>query len=295
MLNLFLLVQIPVAFFLLNTVSPGTKLRCMVFFTWTMCIILVFFFQHVYRIYLVTFNRRVFPFIILSGYTILLLPSAGMIQHHFHYLMMALPITGTVLLAWLLFLLFQISPHMKIFPGILFFIIPIILFSLKTAHGTPRILLSCCTMILPVIFGMVFLTLHAGIQKKISRREYCEKAIQVFSRMETGKTDQHSDIIESAKAHIHDNYMEPLTREDVADITGISPDYLGKLFLKYTGKTVKEYINNYRTYKAAQMVEETDSRFLEIAHNVGFDCLATFNRYFHKIYGMSPRYYRKMT
>ncbi len=180
----------------------------------------------------------------------------------------------------------------------IFFIFPFVFFFFKAIsipHYMVKNGITFCYVILPCMLGTGFMILHATIENKINRKESCEGTIPAVTGMESLITNQHSEIIDKAIDYIRCNYMEPITREDIAEFVGISTDYIGKLFLKYTGKTIKEYINNYRTYKAAQIIEETNTRFLEIAHDVGFDCLATFNRYFQKIYVMPPRCYRKMT
>ena len=298
MLNSFWVAQLIIICFIFQSISPETRVYYIVFFTISNFFIHILFLQYLYRVYLVTFNMIVLPVIIIPAYLILGFMTAGYMQDYLWQLAKVLFLTVIIIISWTSFLLFRIRTDLKILLNGIFFILPCMIFFFKiinTPHSVVNNGIIFCSVILPCILGTGFMILHTGIEEKINRQECCERTIHAVTGLDSLITNQHSEIIDKAIGYIHGNYMEPITREDIADFVEISTDYLGKLFLKYTGKTIKEYINNYRTYKAAQMIEETNIRFLEIAHDVGFDCLATFNRYFQKIYGMPPRCYRKMT
>ena len=52
------------------------------------------------------------------------------------------------------------------------------------------------------------------------------------------------------------------------------------------------YITKKKIEKAAAILKTNNSRVSDIAYDVGFDSLATFNRNFINIYGKSPSDYR---
>ena len=63
-------------------------------------------------------------------------------------------------------------------------------------------------------------------------------------------------------------------------------------FKEYTGKTVNEYLTEYRIYIAKQLLEDTEKSILEIALECGFNEASYFIRIFKRQTGISPLKYR---
>ncbi len=93
---------------------------------------------------------------------------------------------------------------------------------------------------------------------------------------------------------IQENYLsEELSRNELAESVGVHPDSLGKQFKQYTGKKLGDYIYELRIKEAARRLRETDDNIINIAFDVGFESLRTFNRVFPKFMNMTPRQYRQ--
>jgi AraC-like DNA-binding protein len=73
----------------------------------------------------------------------------------------------------------------------------------------------------------------------------------------------------------------------------MNPDYLGKLFKRHMGKTVRDCLNELRVRKAAEMLSNPDSKIIDVAMNVGFESLRSFYRVFYRVTGMTPTAYRE--
>lgn len=99
--------------------------------------------------------------------------------------------------------------------------------------------------------------------------------------------------INSVLAYIDENYTRQLTLEELSAEASLSKFYFSKLFKSYTGKTVIEYINHYRLYKAEQLLRDTDMSVTDIAYNIGFSDINYFSRFFKKIYTISPNRFRE--
>ena len=56
----------------------------------------------------------------------------------------------------------------------------------------------------------------------------------------------------------------------------MNPDHLSRVFNKYTGKKINEYINAIRIDEAKKMLKNSKYKITEIAISVGFDNLRTF-------------------
>lgn len=107
--------------------------------------------------------------------------------------------------------------------------------------------------------------------------------------------ENYSTDIENAIKFIAQNYVLPISLEDVADRINLSPTYLSKKFKKVTGLTFKEYVNFIRIRQAVQMLLTTDDSVTKIATNCGFNSSNYFKDIFRRMYGISPRAFRKQS
>jgi YesN/AraC family two-component response regulator len=78
-----------------------------------------------------------------------------------------------------------------------------------------------------------------------------------------------------------------------ADIYKISAAYLGRLFKKYTGKSMPDYINEVRIKKSEEYIINTDFSMLEIMELSGFTNKTHFYSMFKKYNGVTPRDFRQ--
>lgn len=93
---------------------------------------------------------------------------------------------------------------------------------------------------------------------------------------------------------INDNYLEEISREDLASTVGVHPDSLGKQFKKYTGRKLGDYIYELRVNEAARRLRDEDTNIIDIAFEVGFESVRTFNRIFPKFMNTTPNNYRRI-
>lgn len=141
-------------------------------------------------------------------------------------------------------------------------------------------------------FFLVFIASAIALSNKLKHvhgeMENLKKGVNnlVNSYFDDRKLDEIIAIIKK-------NYNTELTREGLATMIQMNPDYLGKMFKKHTGKSIKEYINEVRIDKACEAIVKTDLKIIEIAFSVGFESLTTFNRVFNMKTGESPTQYRK--
>lgn len=100
------------------------------------------------------------------------------------------------------------------------------------------------------------------------------------------KLDEALDFLKS-------NFTEDISREGLAAAIDINPDYLGKLFKQYIGKTMNEYINELRIHRATELLRKNTMNVTDIAFEAGFESLATFYRVFQNITGETPTAYQE--
>ena len=89
--------------------------------------------------------------------------------------------------------------------------------------------------------------------------------------------------------YIWDHLASPLSLKSVAAATGYNPSYLSRTFHRAKGVGYLEYINMLRCYRAVRLMSSSESLSVsEIAYQVGFESIRTFNRVFLQRYGMTP-------
>ena len=128
-----------------------------------------------------------------------------------------------------------------------------------------------------------------------SLRDQLKEIIETKSREQNRKnvTDSTSLKVEAVKDLIEKNFTEPLYRDDLATSVDLSRDHLGRMFKKLTGEKISHYINRLRIEEACRQLGNPDKKIIDIAFDVGFENLRTFNICFFKTKTVSPSEYRK--
>ncbi|MFP4445808.1 MAG: helix-turn-helix domain-containing protein [Desulfosudaceae bacterium] len=137
--------------------------------------------------------------------------------------------------------------------------------------------------------------LNRDLENFIIKNSLLSKSLEQgkSSRSATLITPQTEEKILAAIDLIRENYLSELSRADLARTVGVHPDSLGKQFKQYTGKKLGDYIYELRIHEAARRLRETDDNIINIAFDVGFESLRTFNRVFPRFMNVTPREYRR--
>ena len=106
---------------------------------------------------------------------------------------------------------------------------------------------------------------------------------------ETGGTR----LIDTILNNIRNHYAEINNLSELAYSSGISKEYLCRLFKKETGLTVTEYLNGVRIRNACDMLRDTKKSITEISFSCGFHSTMYFNKTFKRIVNMTPTEFRK--
>lgn len=103
-----------------------------------------------------------------------------------------------------------------------------------------------------------------------------------------------SFIMEYIALLIENNYMEDLTRDELAKKAHMSLREFSRAFSECFGMGVKLYINNVRVRKAVDLLNKSHNvSITNIAISVGYGNLTHFERVFRKICGVSPGDYKR--
>lgn len=102
-----------------------------------------------------------------------------------------------------------------------------------------------------------------------------------------------NSIVHQAILAIRQNYMHPVSIQDLAASNHVTHSYFCRLFKASVGKSPKEYLLDYRIAAASSLLLQTDDSISSIAYACGFDDMNYFARCFKKRNGCPPTEYRK--
>lgn len=104
---------------------------------------------------------------------------------------------------------------------------------------------------------------------------------------------QPKSIAEEIKQYIHEHYGDDLTRNDLAEIVYLNPDYLARLFKRETGVSLGSYVIQVRIAAAKHLLETTNLSVYTIASKTGYSNYSYFSKLFKQEVGLSPNEYKK--
>lgn len=99
------------------------------------------------------------------------------------------------------------------------------------------------------------------------------------------------DAVESVCAYIQSHMDESISRKKLAQYVHLNEDYLGKLFRKHKGISLKDYILKEKMFFAKELLEKNAMSVSEVALCTGFQNFSYFSTVFKKINGFSPGYF----
>ena len=100
-------------------------------------------------------------------------------------------------------------------------------------------------------------------------------------------------IIHNVIRYVRDNYQTIMGIDEIAGRFYINRDYLTRVFSKYTGMTVHDYIRIIRINRARAMLADKKG-VTETAYACGFNSTSYFIRVFSKSVGMTPAKFRTL-
>lgn len=99
-------------------------------------------------------------------------------------------------------------------------------------------------------------------------------------------------IIDRINEYVHTHYDQDISRNEIAEVFFLTPEYLAKLYKKKTGVSIKSYINTYKIHMAKEFLKTETLSISDIAKKVGFDNFSYFSTLFKKITGRTPKEFR---
>ena len=100
-------------------------------------------------------------------------------------------------------------------------------------------------------------------------------------------------VLGKVEKEIRENYADNLTLKGLSEKYYVNSAYLGQLFRKKYGQSFKDYLNNYRMDRAADILLHSDKKIILVAEEVGYHDLDYFVNRFIQVKGCTPAKFRK--
>ena len=98
--------------------------------------------------------------------------------------------------------------------------------------------------------------------------------------------------VEEVKKNIISKRFTKISIQEIADNLGISKEYMQKLFKKYEGISITEYISDIKIEAACNMLRYSDRKIQKIAEYLHYGSVSHFSTAFRKKMHQSPKEYR---
>lgn len=102
-------------------------------------------------------------------------------------------------------------------------------------------------------------------------------------------------VIQDVLAIVEADFGGDISIESIAAQVYLSPSYLGHLFKKQKGQSLRQYITIHRIEQAKLYLRTTNIRIVDIGKKVGFPNPSYFTLMFRSHTGMTPAQYREET
>lgn len=103
---------------------------------------------------------------------------------------------------------------------------------------------------------------------------------------------RNGKLVGEIKQWIHQHYTDPITLRDITSGVYMSAKHANAIFKSETGKSIFEYLVDFRVREAKKMLLSGDVRIYEVAQRVGYTNQSHFCLLFKQMTGMSPKEFR---
>jgi len=110
---------------------------------------------------------------------------------------------------------------------------------------------------------------------------------------EVGTVHASIDRIAPALHHMASQYTEAIRIEELAELCHMSATHFRRVFQTVTGKSPLRYLTQLRIRMAITLIQRGGQSMQQIAREIGYATLSSFNRHFKATTGMSPRQWRR--
>lgn len=108
------------------------------------------------------------------------------------------------------------------------------------------------------------------------------------------ESNKLTEAVKQAIMYIQDNYTDEITTGSLSEYVHYNEYYFMRVFKKYTGRTIVEFLTEYRLEKSKELLKNEDLTVEDVAYRVGFSSNSYFIRKFRDMFKVTPGEFRKL-
>lgn len=112
--------------------------------------------------------------------------------------------------------------------------------------------------------------------------------------MEAGGHTHRDEIFQQFMLTLYSNFREHRNVSFYATRSGVSQKYFSTVIRQLSGTSPSEWIERVVAGEAKSMLSDINRSIKDIAATLNFPDAPTFTKYFRRVTGMTPKYYRKL-
>ncbi len=124
-------------------------------------------------------------------------------------------------------------------------------------------------------------------------RVLTEKCVIKILRRSDSISKHSPTLSQLATEYIHRNFKKELSLGILAEVLSVTPNYLGRIFLRDTGASFNKYLNRIRLRCACNLLLFSSVPINKVASMSGYSSLEYFFSVFKKEFGIPPGSYRQ--
>jgi AraC family transcriptional regulator len=101
-----------------------------------------------------------------------------------------------------------------------------------------------------------------------------------------------NEAVERVVAYLYEQYDQPITLADMADVAILSQFHFARTFREVTGVSPGRFLSAIRLQRAKGLLMTTELTVTDISYMVGYNSLGTFTSRFTRSVGVTPIQYR---
>ena len=122
----------------------------------------------------------------------------------------------------------------------------------------------------------------------------CGSIIAHLAAIGKGAESDSTSVFSKISEWVRMNIRQDMKVSEIADLFGYNKTYISRLFKRYSGLTLKDYINRERMKCAKELLLTTEESIKDIAYNLGFGDENLFVKFFKYHEEMSPTKFRTL-
>ncbi len=135
-------------------------------------------------------------------------------------------------------------------------------------------------------------------QKRLYYNDYCsvemvKLIIELYRYIKTNNLKSNVALVDSVLNYIERHLQDDLSNSNIGYHFGYHANYINRLIVNSTGKSLHRYVIECRINKAIELLHDTELSVGDISELVGFYDIAGFSKTFRKIVGVSPSEFQK--